>query len=195
MEYDYTLDTFDFGGVAPSSVTNGIVYTSFRFCPNPSDPPNPGTVPRDKFIMSFKDSLGNIGLQIGYAGDNSVYWRAGSSGSWNYPGIIADSTNWDQFTVSVDLSADTFGITYHQIVPNITSTLAPIGTPLGASMLDQTHLGWWLSDQVAGGVGGKNFFDNFGFAVSIVPEPSTQLLFAFGSCSMWLLRRRAQKLQ
>jgi hypothetical protein len=194
MEYDYTLDTFDFGGPAPSSVTSGVVTTSFRFCPNPSDPPNPGGLPRDKFIMSFKDSGGNIGLQVGYAGDNSVYWRAGSSGAWNYPGIIADATNWDQFTVNIDLAADTFGIGYHQIVPNITSTLAPAGTPLGASMSDLTHLGWWLTDQVTGGVGGKNFFDNFRFASSIVPEPSALLLIVIGGCGMCSVRRRASRI-
>ncbi len=188
MEYDYTLDTFDFGGTAPASVTSGIVTTSFRFCPNPSDPV--GIPPRDKFIMSFEDSGGNIGLQIGYAGDNNVYWRPGSSGAWTFSGIIANSSNWDQFSVSIDLGADTFGISYHEIAPNITSTLAAAGTPLGAAMQDLTHLDWWLNDLVLGGTGGKNFFDNFGFTVSNIPEPSSLLLLTLGACSAWLPRRR-----
>jgi hypothetical protein len=191
MEYDYTLDTFDFGGIGPASVTSGSVTTSFRFCPNPSDPPDPGGgPPRDKFIMSFTDSGGDTGLQIGYAGDNHVYWRPGDSGAWNYTGIFADSTNWDQFTVQIDLTNDTFGIDYHQIVPNINTTLAPVGTPLGNPMQDLTHLEWFLTDQVLGGVGGKNFFDNFGFNV-VVPEPtSVALLFCGGAAMLAASRRR-----
>ncbi len=187
MEYDYLLDTYDFGGPAPASITSGVVTTAFRFCPNPSDPPSPS--PRDKFIMSFSDGT-NIGLQIGYAGDNSIYWRAGSSGAWTYPGIIADSTNWDQFSVSIDLGADTFGISYHQIVPNITTTIVPAGAPLGAAMTNLSHLRWWLTDQVLGGTGGKNFFDDFRFRVPNVPEPSSILLLATAVSTAWLTRRR-----
>jgi hypothetical protein len=187
MEYDYRLDTYDFGGTAPASVTSGVVTTSFRFCPNPTDPV--GTPPRDKFIMSFSDG-GNIGLQIGYAGDNIIYWRPGSSGAWNFPGIIANSTNWDQFPVSIDLGADTFGINYTPIATNITATVAPSGTPLGVPMQDLTHLGWWLTDQVTGGTGGKNFCDAFGFAVPNVPKPSSVLLLTMAACSAWLPRRR-----
>jgi hypothetical protein len=191
MEYDYELDTFDFGGVVPGSVTSGVVTTAFRFCPNPSDPVIAGTPPRDKFIMSFNDSLGKTGLQIGYAGDNNLYWRAGNSGPWTYPGIIADATNWDQFSVSIDLGADTFGINYHVIATNTNLTIVPAGAPLGNAMQDLTHLGWWLTDQVTGGTGGKNFFDAFGFTVPNIPEPSTGLLFAIGS-AFGFVRRRAR---
>jgi PEP-CTERM motif len=188
MEYDYTLDTYDFGGPAPASITSGVVTTSFRFCPNPSDPI--GAPPRDKFIMSFKDSGGNIGMQIGYAGDNSIYFRAGSSGPWTIPGITANASNWDQFSVSIDLGADTFGISYHQIAPNITTMIAPSGTPLGTSMADLTHLGWRLTDQVLGGTGGKNFFDNFQFGVPNVPEPATCFLMSVGLVGILMRRRR-----
>jgi hypothetical protein len=192
MEYDYTLDTFDFGGQVPASITGGVVTVAFRFCPNPSDPPNPGAPPRDKFIMSFVDSGGNIGAQIGYAGDNSVYWRQGGSGTWNYPGITADATNWDQFSVSIDLTADTFSVNYHQIVPNINTTIVPAGTPLGTPMSNLTNLRWWLTDQVLGGTGGKNFFDAFGFTVPNIPEPGSLLLVLSGVGAMSMsVRRRA----
>ncbi len=178
IEYDYTLDTYDFGGPLPASITTGVVSTSFRFCPNPAQAAIPGTAARDKFIMSFRDSVGNTGVQIGYADDNEVYWRPGNAGSWNYTGIYANSTNWDQFTVDIDLTGfGTFDISYLAIATNTTTQLA-LNQPLGASMQDLTHLRWWLNDQVVGGTGGKNFFDAFSFRAHPVPEPSSIAILA-----------------
>ena len=169
MEYTYALDTYDFGGPVPASVTSRVVSTSFSFCPNPVD-----QFSTEKFIMSFQDSGGAIGMQLGYSRDNQVYWRQGSSGAWNYPGIIANSTNYDGFTVDIDLSNDTFGLEYYQVASNLTTTLAAAGTPLGANMTNLTNLRWWLDDQTILGVGGKNFFDDFQFRV--VPEPAGGML-------------------
>ncbi len=126
------------------------------------------------------------------ARDNNVYWRPGSSGSWNYAGIIANATNWDQFTVNIDLTSDTFSIGYHEIGPNITSTLAPAGTPIpGVGMQDLTHLRWYLTDQVLGGTGGKNFFDDFHFQA--VPEPSGISLVLAETLAMLAGKRRRVK--
>lgn len=166
MEYEYQLDTFDFGGLVPNSVNSGQVSTSFYFCPNPVD-----QFTTEKFIMSFVDMSGSIGLQLGYTRDNQVYWRPGSSGTWNYPGITADATNYDGFQVDIDLSAQTFGLSYFDVSTNVTSVLAPNGTALGNPMSNLTNLRWWLDDQTILGVGGKNFFDDFSFRV--VPEPGT----------------------
>jgi hypothetical protein len=188
MEYDYDLDTYDFGGQVPASITGGVVTVAFRFCPNPSDPPTGGP-PRDKFIMSFVDGGGTIGAQIGYAGNNDVYWRTGSSGPWTYPGITADATNWDQFSVSIDLTADTFSVNYHQIVPNINTTIVPAGTPI-VPMGNLTNLRWFLTDQVLGGTGGKNFFDAFQFTVPVIPEPSSVLLVLSGALGLGASVRR-----
>ncbi len=189
MDYDYTLDTFDFGGIAPASVTGGVVNTGFYFCPNPTDIFNPGgPIRTEKFIMSFKDSASSIGLQLGYTGFNQVYWRAGSSGAWNLTGVIADSTNWDGFDVDIDLTSQTFGIDYFDVSASSWSTLVPAGTPLGASMQDLTHLGWWLDEQVTLGTGGKNFFDDFAFHA--VPEPAGAALLGIGSVCL-AARRKA----
>ena len=177
MEYNYSLDTYDFGGPAPSSITNGIVSTDFFFCPNPVD-----QLTTEKFIMSFVDSGGNVGMQLGYTRDNQVYWRPGNSGAWTYPGITADSTNYDGFQVDIDLTNDTFALSYYDVSTNVTSTLAAAGTPLGNAMTDLTNLRWWLDDQTILGVGGKNFFDDFSFHV--VPEPSCGLLAWLAACCL-----------
>jgi hypothetical protein len=189
MEYDYTLDSVDFGGPAPGSVTAGSVLTEFYFCPNGMDS-NPTN---EKFIMSFRDSTGSTGLQVGYRHDNQVQWRPGNSGSWTATGITADSLAYDGFRVDMNLSADTFQLEYFDVSASTWSTLAVAGTPLGASMQNLTDLRWWLDElTVAGdpsGYAGKNFFDDFSFKVTPVPEPSTCLLMLTGLCG-WLVRRR-----
>ena len=102
---------FDFGGPAPASVTSGPVLTEFYFCPNPGDTSDPSGAPsKDKFTMSFKDSLGNIGLEWGYARDNAVYWRTSPSNPWTPTAFVADQTNWDGLRVNIDLTLDTFGV-------------------------------------------------------------------------------------
>lgn len=180
IDYDYTIDSYDFAGYNPASVTAGSVSTQFYFCPNPSDPVSPdGTPPGDKFILSLTDSIGNIGAQWGYARDNEIYWRAGSTGAWNYTGVYADASNWDGVRIDIDLSADTFGIDYYDVGTNTWASIAAAGTALGTPMADLTHLGWSLVDGVSSGLGGKNYFDDFSFHVS-VPTPGTLALTASG---------------
>lgn len=185
LNYDYSLDQYDFGGSNPASVTSGTVSTQFYFMPDPGTTPGQGTRARDKFIMSFRDSSANTGLQWGYADDNEVYWRT-NSGPWNYTGVYATLGNWDGVKVSIDLTADTFGIDYYDVNTNTWSNMVAAGTALGAPMTDLTHLGWQLNDAVNTGIGGKNFFDDFSFTV---PEPSTLVLGALGLAA--LRRRRA----
>jgi hypothetical protein len=181
IQYDYTLDNFDFNGVAPASVTSGTVTTSFYYCPNPVDPG-----PQDKFIMSFKDSSASTGLQIGYERNNVVQWRAGSSGAWNVTSIVANSTNYDGWNVNVNLSAQTFDLSYYAVATNTTSTIAT-GVPLGNPMSNLTHIGWWLTDSVSSGIGGKNFFDDFKFTV---PEPSSATVLMIAGAALLARRRR-----
>lgn len=183
LNYDYSFDSYDFGGVNPASVTTGTVVTEFYYLSDPGVVPMPGTPPREKFRLKFKDSLGNVGVEWGYSRDNEVYWRANNGGSWTYTGLYADATDWDGVRVSIDLSNDTFMLEYFDVSASLWLTLAPSGTPLGTAMQDLTHLGWEMEDNVAGGIGGKNFFDDF----SVTPEPSTLALAAVG---LLVLRRR-----
>lgn len=170
IEYDYTLDSYDFGGTPPASVTSGPIQVGFWFWPSNKDTPPS----QDKFIMSFTDSIGNIGFQWGYNRDNEIYWRPGSSGSWNMTGLDAtDPNSYNGMTIVIDLTSQNFSIQYYDISSNVTTNLAT-GYPLGATMSDFTHIGWWLTDNTLagpGGWGGKNFFDDFTFKPN-VPEPT-----------------------
>ncbi len=188
MKYNYSFDTYDFGGLVPASVTSGPVVTQFYYCPNPGDTPNPGTLVGDKFTMTFADSSGNVGLQWGYARDNSVYWRTSSSNPWTPTAFIADQFNWDGVKVSIDLTADTFGIDYFDISANAWSNMVPAGTALGMPMTNLTTLGWQLEDGLSAGVGGKNFFDDF--SITAVPEPGTWGLMSLGVIAAGVIYRR-----
>lgn len=186
--YDYALDSYDMGSV-PSSITSGNVITEFYFCPNPADAPNPGTPPQDKFTMTFLDSASNIGLQWGYARDNTVTWRTNPSGAWNYTGITADDTDWDGLRLDIDLTNDTFQLDYFDKSANTWLNLAPAGTALNTPMLNLTNLGWRLEDGVFTGLGGKNYFDDFTFQTRI-PEPSSLALAAAAVCGVLIAARR-----
>jgi hypothetical protein len=188
--YDYELDSFDFGGISPASVTSGPVQMGFFFCPNPGDSPDPsGAAPSDKFTMSFKDSLGNIGFQWGYLRDNAVVWRDDPADPWNTTTFIADQTNWDGLTVNIDLTAGTFGMDYFDVSANTTTSIVPTGTAMGQAMTDFTLLGWRLEDGLnAGPLLGKNFFDDFSF--NAVPEPGSLVLTALACATLLGVRRK-----
>lgn len=186
----YSLDTYDFGGINPTSVTTGPVSQQFYFVPSLLDnsAASNGTVAREKFTMSVGDNAGNIGFQWGYARDNTVLWRTSPSGSWNYTSMIADQNNWDGVKFNIDLTADTFGIDYFDASANSWGTLVPAGTPMGAAMNNFSRLGWQLEDGVSGNalsIAGKNYFDDFSFVVA--PEPTSLTILA---ASGVLLRRR-----
>lgn len=183
--YDYTLDTYDFGGVNPSSVTSGTIKVSFYFQSNPPLPNGTGASAPDKFTMSFKDSVGNIGLQWGYTEDNEVVWRTLATNNWTYTGLYANSNNWDGVVLDLDLTSDTFQLNFFDSATSITTTLAPSGTAMGQAMGDFTHIGWQLEDDTFLGTGGKNFFDDFGF---VVPAPGAAGLLGLGALAA--LRRR-----
>ena len=131
------------------------------------------------------DSSGNIGLQWGYARDNEIIWRDSPSNPWNYTGLITNGA-WDGINATIDLTADTFKLTFFDLVNNITTVLAPTGTALGTPMTNFTALRWQMEDGENTGVGGKNFFDDASFSI---PAPSSVALLGLGALAASRRRR------
>lgn len=182
--YNYSIDTYDTGGITPSTVTSGVVSAQVYFLASPAAPGGSGGLPRDKFIMSMTDSGGAIGMQWGYAEDNEVYWRPGSTGAWNYTGTYVNTGLWDGAKIDIDLSADTFKMSYYVASTNTWFTMAGT-TALGVPMTNLTTIGWQLEDGLPlGSFATKNFFDDFSF---VIPAPGTS---ALGLLGLALLRRR-----
>ncbi|MBX3426036.1 MAG: hypothetical protein KF688_10185 [Pirellulales bacterium] len=192
MIYEYSIDSYDFGGIAPASVVAGTVDVEFYFCPNPGDTPDPSGAPsKDKFTLSFKDSLGNVGFEWGYARDNAVTWRKNPTDPWNATPFIADAADWDGVRTTIDLTNDTFSLDYFDVSANTWNNLVPTGTSLGSPLNDLTILRWQLEDGLFAGTGGKNYFDDFSFTAP-VPEPTSAVLAGLVLASLWSVRRRGR---
>jgi hypothetical protein len=183
--YDYNFDTYDTGGPAAASVTSGPVSFNIFMASSPGVPGGTGQHFPQKFHQSFMDSAGNIGAQWGYALDNEIIWRDGPSSLWNYTGLYTNGA-WDGMTVNIDLTADTFELKFFDAAGNITTTLAPAGTPLGTPMTNFTSLRWQLEDGINAGVGGKNFFDD---AKLTIPAPGSLALLGLGALAASRRRR------
>jgi hypothetical protein len=185
--YNYNLDIYDTGGIAPATITSGVVNYGIYFATSPSTPPNPGTHGADRFTQSVVDSGGNIGAQWGYLTDNEVVWRASASGPWTHTGVFANAGSWDGISMDIDLTADTFELRYYNVATNTWSVLAPAGTALGLAMGNFTALRWQLEDGTNGGVGGKNFFDDASF---VIPAPGAVSFLALPALVACRRRRR-----
>ncbi|QDU87745.1 hypothetical protein Pla175_11110 [Pirellulimonas nuda] len=188
--YEYALDSFDFGGVSPASVTSGTLDIQFYFCPNPGDAPDPSGANGDKFTLSFQDSASSIGFEWGYLRDNSVVWRTSPSNPWNATAFVADQTNWDGLKIGLDLTNDTFAMDYFDVSASTWTNFVPAGTPLGQAMTNLTGLRWQLEDNIiVGNYAGKNFFDDFSFGAP-VPEPAGATLAALAALGVFACARR-----
>ena len=195
MKYRYELQTADLG-LAPATLTSGLISTEFYFCPNPAGAP-PGLGLANKFAMSFVDNstlAGLVGLEFGYSYNNTVQWRASSSGAWTNTAQIADASNWDGVRVNIDLDTDMFSIDYFDVSASTPQWNPLVGlTATGGSLANVTRLDWTLQDGVSSGNGGKNFFDDFRFTTQTVPEPESLVLALVALAAVGAISRRQKR--
>jgi len=192
LRYNYTLDSRDFGGLSPALTVAHQVDLSFWLCPSEWDDPDTG----DMMGMAFRDSSGQVLLEVGYTGDNRFQYRVGGSASWITSGIVLGSQGWSEVAVTLDTHGNTAGLTVTGYDDSNSMLSAPVTllteSALGLDALALTDLTWDLRGGSLdnGAVGFKHYFDDFSFALTPVPEPTGALLLMLTGLVAGLRRRR-----
>jgi hypothetical protein len=187
MRYSYRLDSRDFKGVNPTATSDMRIDLTFWTCPTDADDLSVGM---NTVAMSFRDSLGQTLVDVGYTGDNFLQYRIGGSAVWQTTAISLGTLGWSEITVSIDTAANDISLAARAF-SDVNTTLQT-----SVNVITDEDLGFnadSLTDiefSAADADGYKNFYDDFDFNLSLspVPEPgSAGMLLLAGAC---LLRRR-----
>lgn len=189
--YNYAINSDDFGGVNPSTVNSGSVSLDFWICPDTwSGDLNfftpTGIYQTSSLLNSSGDVVAAIGMySLGNQNAPEIHYSVDGI-NWMSTGLQADNNSWTQVTMDVDLDAMTTTIGYTDIGSNSyqSSSLAWAGSVTDTSVTT-------LNIQMVDGVT-KNYYDDFNFTVaaSAVPEPSSACLIALGMGVLANRRRR-----
>lgn len=186
--YLYNMDSTDFGGIEPATVGSGVVSLNYWICPDTWSNTNAGFTPAGIYqTTAVLNSSGDIIMSVGMRSDgtsNDPFVDYSVDGvTWLTTGLKASSGTWTEVALTLDVS-------------NMTSQFA--FTDAGSSTFTSTDLAWdsGISDASVTSLNfkmdlnvNKNFYDDFSFEVTPVPEPSGILLAAISS-SVLLRRRR-----
>ena len=189
QEYSYQVDSFDLGGINPSTTGGDIVNISFWSCswiPGAAEGGGlgPGTVAN---TVSFYDSLGNLGFAVGgIQPGTTTDFAATNVGSWVQSSVAVGTSTYHRWDITLDLNVQTVSIDVFE-----GATLTPLVTnaPLINPMADFSELRF-LS---APGVNNNKVWalDDFTMGVRVVPEPSAMFLAAMSLASLLTARLRS----
>jgi hypothetical protein len=187
MRYSYSLDSRDFNGLSPLSTSDMRIELSYWTCPTDAD--DGMAIGVNTVAMSFKDSLGQTLVDVGYTGDNFLQYRVGGSSTWQTTSLALGTTGWsevkltiDTYSNSISLGARRFDDLNGMLIPFTTTLLT--NQSLGFDTANVTEIEWTATDVD----GFKNFFDDFAFNLTPVPEPSGALLVLL--TTFFAMRRR-----
>jgi len=190
QEYAYSVDNFDLAGVNPLSTGSTIVDISFWSCARIYGTGEPGGGLGAGTIgdtVSFYDSSGNLGFEVGYRQPaTTTDYAATNVGSWVQSAIAVNPSTYHRWDISLDLLNDTVSI---DIFEGATLTNLVSGAPLITNMNDLSELRF---ESTAGVSNAKIWsLDDFVFDVQQVPEPtSVVLMISAAACALTLRRRR-----
>jgi hypothetical protein len=194
LVYDYSMDSRDLAGYAPSATGSHEVSMSFWFCPTYLD----DTYTDNVFGLAIKDNLGQSLIEFGYTGDNRVQYRVGASSLWQTTSIVAGIDGWSNAFIEVNTLTNTAsfalrawndGGMYLETQSNVLTDVA-IGLDAGSLETLRWSAEGGLLDEGTGDQAYKNTFDDFEFTVAPVPEPGSALLIALGGFLALRRKRR-----
>ena len=183
QEYSYSLDTYDLGGVSPTSTGSDTLEISFWSCAqivgssDPSAGLGPGTIGD---TIGFYDSSGNLGFSIGYRQPGTTTdYAATNVGSWVQSSVAVNSSTYHRWDITLDLLNDTVSIDVFEsgVLTNLVS-----GVSLITNMNNLTEMRF----ESTPGVNNSKIWslDDFGFEVHQVPEPSMAGLMCIGALAV-----------
>lgn len=187
MRYSYSLDNRDFKGIDPAMTSDMRIDLSFWTCPTDADDDMIGI---NTVGMSFKDSLGQTLVSVGYTGDNFLQYRVGSSLAWQTTGVLLGTQGWNEIQVSIDTHSNSISL-IARAFSDLNSTMGPATVitadeSIGFNTDNVTQIEWTATDVD----GFKNFFDDFDFNLAVVPEPGSALMLMLAGFSLLRRQRR-----
>lgn len=174
MRYSYSLDSRDFDGTNPLSTSDMRIDLSFWTCPTDAD--DGIAIGANTVAMSFRDSIGQILIDVGYTGDNLLQYRVGGAATWQTTSISLGTQGWSEITLSLNTFANSVSLSARGFDDNNsilnTSTTVLTDELFGFDTANVTEIQWSATDVD----GFKNFFDDFNFNLTAVPEPGSAVL-------------------
>ena len=182
------LDSFDLAGVNPATTGGDVIDISFWSCARifgsgEGGGLGPGTIGD---TVSFYDSGGNLGFQLGYRQPGTTTdFAATNVGSWVQSTVSVNPSTYHRWDVTLDLATQTVSI---DIFEGATLTTLVSGAPLVNPMSDFTELRFVSTP----GVNNAKIWslDDFEMGVRPIPEPTAGLLAVLGLSSLAAGRTR-----
>lgn len=190
--YSYSLDSRDFGGIDPATTSD--MRIDLTFWTRPTDADDSMAVGINTVAMSFRDSIGQILVDIGYTGDNLLQYRLAGSALWQTTTLALGTTDWSEIHLTLDTGSSIVSLSARAFNDQSgilgTTTAVLTDEALGFNADSVTGIEWSAKDVE----GFENYFDDFSFSLSAslapVPEPGTLLLVVLGALVMMRRRRR-----
>lgn len=189
--YNYGINSLDYGGIDPATLTSGTVDLDFWICPDTWSgdlgffTPE-GIYQTTSLLNGNGDTLLSIGMySLGDQNSPEVHYSVDGT-NWISTGLQATHGDWTNVTMSIDLDSQMSSMSF---------------TDLSGTTFNSGSLAWnptitdptvqVLNFQMDIGLG-KNFFDDFSFQVTAAPEPSSGLLSLIGLFGLLIMPRRTR---
>jgi len=190
LQYQYNLDSQDLGGVNPASTGGQTINLSFWWCAELPGPELGGSLADGYFgdEIAFMDASGDTGFVLGLTqrstGDKVTYWDGSSMVESS---IVAASSRFDRWDISLDLANDTFSASYFSFQTSTTHNLVT-----NASMMSAMDEFTAMTFRTSPGVTNAKLMavDDFSITTRRIPAPGAAAVFLLGGAAGALRRRR-----
>lgn len=185
--YNYSVDSRDFSGISPLSISDGVYDVGFWFCPGQVI--SPGGSSANIFGLNFQDGVGTSGFGFGYNGQGQIQFDLGGAGTWSTSAVTVGANDWSYASMQFNTGTDTVSMTitpWDDLSSSLGSAVQILSNQaMTADMGAFQNMNWRLNAGMD-----KNFFDNFSMTATPVPEPGGALLAAMAGLRLCFIRRR-----